>query len=52
MFAHRGAYGRREAVPDLVSAWTCRQVAGANCYRINRDHPAVIRALNDPTRIG
>ena len=50
VFAHRGAYGRREAVPDLVSAWTCRQVAGANCYRINRDHPAVIRALNDPSR--
>jgi hypothetical protein len=50
VFAHRGAYGRRAAVPDLVSAWTSRQAAGSTSYRINRDHPAVVRALDDPSR--
>jgi len=49
VFAHRGAYGKREAVPDLVTAWTSRQVAGATSYRINRLHPAIARALEEPS---
>ncbi|MFZ1964230.1 MAG: ATP-binding protein [Roseiarcus sp.] len=50
VFAHRGAYGKREAVPDFVPAWTSRQVSGATSYRVNRQHPAVTRALEAPSR--
>jgi hypothetical protein len=50
VFAHRGSYGKREAVPDLVPAWTSRQVVGATSYRINRQHPALVRALENPDR--
>ena len=48
VFAHRGSYGKREAAPDLVAAWTSRQVAGATSYLINRDHPAMLHALENP----
>ena len=47
VFAHRGAYGKREAVPDLVAAWTSRQIAGSTSYRINREHPAIQRAFEE-----
>ena len=50
VFAHRGSYGKREAVPDLVAAWNSRQAAGATSYRINRDHPVMQRALENPDR--
>jgi hypothetical protein len=45
VFAHRGAYGRRAAVPDLQTAWIGRVVNGTTTYRINREHPAVLRAI-------
>ncbi len=50
VFAHRGAYGKREAVQDLIPAWTSRQVAGATSYSINRQHPALVRVLENPDR--
>lgn len=46
VFAHRGAYGRRAAVPDLQTAWIGRTSGGPTAYRINRDHPAVMRAVD------
>jgi hypothetical protein len=48
VFVHRGTYGKRVAVPDLIPAWTAHQVAGATSYRINRKHPALVRALENP----
>jgi hypothetical protein len=50
VFAHRGTYGKRAAEPDLEPAWSARQVAGSSSYRINRGHPAVVRALEYPDR--
>ena len=50
VFAHRGTYGKRAAVPDLERAWTAHQSAGATSYRINREHQAVVRALKFPDR--
>jgi hypothetical protein len=50
VFAHRGTYGKREAVPGLERAWTAHQIGGATSYRINREHPAVVRALEFPDR--
>lgn len=44
VFAHRGSYGRRIIVPDLVSAWECRSESVPR-YRINRQHPSVIQAI-------
>ena len=45
VFAHRGAYGRRAAVPDLQTAWIGRTTNGSTSYKINREHPAVARAV-------
>jgi hypothetical protein len=47
VFAHRGAYGRRAAVPDLQTAWIGRTTHGSTSYKINRDHPAVLRAVEE-----
>jgi hypothetical protein len=45
VFARRGTYGKRAAAPDLERAWGAHQIAGATSYKINREHPAVVRAL-------
>jgi hypothetical protein len=37
-------------VPGLERAWTAHQIGGATSYRINREHPAVVRALEFPDR--
>lgn len=41
VFAHRGAYGRRAPVADLVPAWLSVSTRAGVAYRINREHPAV-----------
>ncbi len=50
VFAHRGTYGKQAAVQNLERAWTAHQSAGATSYRINREHPTVVRALEFPDR--
>ncbi len=48
VFAHRGRYGRREAVPDLVSAWTS-QAGGGREQLPHQPRPSRgIRALERP----
>jgi hypothetical protein len=47
VFAHRGEYGSRSAVPDLSTVWVSGTSKGASTYRLNRDHPLVVRALLD-----
>lgn len=45
VFAHRGAYGKRAPVEDFKAAWSVDETGNGTRYRIARDHPAVIRAL-------
>lgn len=48
VFAHRGEYGARAAVPDLSTVWVSGTSKGTTTYRVNRDHPLVAKALKDP----
>lgn len=45
VFAHRGQYGKKAAVPDLEPAWRAEKISSGTRYRINRQHPAVAQAL-------
>ena len=47
VFAHRGEYGSRAAVPDLATVWVAGTSKKGTTYRLNRDHPLVARALYD-----
>ncbi|MDZ5454439.1 ATP-binding protein [Labrys sp. ZIDIC5] len=47
VFAHRGEYGARAAVPDLSTVWVSGTSNGTTTYRLNRDHPLVARALHE-----
>lgn len=49
VFAHRGSYGKREAVADLESTWLNGGGRAAARYRINRHHPLVAAALETST---
>jgi hypothetical protein len=44
VFAHRGNYGRRIVVPDMVPAWECSSTRAPR-YRINRKHPSIVQAI-------
>jgi hypothetical protein len=50
VFVHRGAYGRREAQPDLQQVWIAKQLAAGSAYAINRDHPLVTSLLAGENR--
>ncbi|MBU1377072.1 MAG: ATP-binding protein [Alphaproteobacteria bacterium] len=43
VFAHRGAYGKRAPVSDLVPAWLSATGRRGVTYRVNRDHPVMSR---------
>lgn len=47
VFAHRGEYGARAAVPDLSTVWVSGTAKGGTTYRLNREHPLVARALQE-----
>ena len=47
VFAHRGEYGARAAVQDLATVWVSGAAKSGTAYRLNRDHPVVVRALHD-----
>jgi hypothetical protein len=43
VFAHRGAYGKRAPVPELVPAWLAVSGRKGVSYRVNREHPVSVR---------
>jgi hypothetical protein len=45
VFAHRGTYGRRSVVPDMVPAWVTAAGSGSPRYRVNRGHAAIAQAI-------
>ncbi len=45
VFAHRGVYGARAPVKDIVPVWLAGRTA-AGAYHINREHPGVAGLLN------
>lgn len=45
VFAHRGSYGPRAAITDLIPAWEAGGGTASNRYRINRKHPVIARAV-------
>ncbi len=50
VFAHRGDYGPRAPIEQLVRAWLPTTTRTGVRYRINRDHPVVRLALNDQSQ--
>ena len=47
VFAHRGAYGRREVIQGFQRAWENLETNGKINYRISRNHPVVKAVLDD-----
>ncbi len=45
VFAHRGNYGARTAVAEVVPAWESGSVGSRQGHRVNRKHPVVQQAL-------
>lgn len=46
VFAHRGQYGKKAPVVDLTPVWSSVKTQAGTRYRVNRQHPAVQRALS------
>jgi hypothetical protein len=49
VFAHRGDYGPRAPIEQLVRAWLPTTTEAGVRYRINRDHAVVRLALDEPS---
>jgi hypothetical protein len=50
VYRHRAGKGRRKGSEEIVRIWKQITKSGKTSYRIDRDHPLVLRALTVPTQ--